>query len=552
MKKIVYILVALFMTLFVACTQEESVETLNGDSRVNFSLKLPSSVASTRAAITVPASYKMRCILEVWTADDEPMLKHREEQAIEGGATPSIDFKLQAGDYTCLIWTDFIAADAAEEQITTEDGLTYTRYADTFYNTENLKSITIKDVNGANLFDTDACDAFFARIDLEKKSEAVAQTVTLTRPLAKLVFKEDDAEQFSLLTKLRASYQVPSGFNVATGEPLSSMQSLNFIKKDIDKDNAGRVLFSNYVFIPSDAKLEMETISFQFSLGSTVLNREIPAGAVALTRNQQLNVKGELIGDGTFVPEEPEPSELPQVGDFFYADGSWSSSYKASGSNPCIGVVFAVANDGGVASADTPENYPGTGLKEIKGWVVAAYDLRDDNTKNNLKPRKEGVVIPEELKGDMDDIQGFLKTELLKQQTLSDYPIAEMIVNYQNDEKTKAPATTSGWYWGAVKQYEMLAKVYAEVTVENNEIKSMKSLVVRNSLQVLENAGIGELFPVGGNERRHWYSTATDKRGKGLWAGFVCFGVETKDYGGIEDDWWPVTNSGNARAILTF
>lgn len=364
MKKIVYILVALFMTLFVACTQEESVETLNGDSRVNFSLKLPSSVASTRAAITVPASYKMRCILEVWTADDEPMLKHREEQAIEGGATPSIDFKLQAGDYTCLIWTDFIAADAAEEQITTEDGLTYTRYADTFYNTENLKSITIKDVNGANLFDTDACDAFFARIDLEKKSEAVAQTVTLTRPLAKLVFKEDDAEQFSLLTKLRASYQVPSGFNVATGEPLSSMQSLNFIKKDIDKDNAGQVLFSNYVFIPSDAKLEMETISFQFSLGSTVLNREIPAGAVALTRNQQLNVKGELIGDGTFVPEEPEPSELPQVGDFFYADGSWSSSYKASGSNPCIGVVFAVANDGGAASADTPENYPGTGYED--------------------------------------------------------------------------------------------------------------------------------------------------------------------------------------------
>lgn len=548
MKKIVYILVALFMTLFVACTQEESVETLNGDSRVNFSLKLPSSVASTRAAITVPASYKMRCILEVWTADDEPMLKHREEQAIEGGATPSIDFKLQAGDYTCLIWTDFIAADAAEEQITTEDGLTYTRYADTFYNTENLKTITIKDVNGANLFDTDACDAFFARIDLEKKSEAVAQTVTLTRPLAKLVFKEDDAEQFSLLTKLRASYQVPSGFNVATGEPLSSMQSLNFIKKDIDKDNAGRVLFSNYVFIPSDAKLEMETISFQFSLGSTVLNREIPAGAVALTRNQQLNVKGELIGDGTFVPEEPEPSELPQVGDFFYADGSWSSSYKASGSNPCIGVVFAVANDGGVASADTPENYPGTGLKEIKGWVVAAYDLRDDNTKNNLKPRKEGVVIPEELKGDMDDIQGFLKTELLKQQTLSDYPIAEMIVNYQNDEKTKAPATTSGWYWGAVKQYEMLAKAYA--TASGGQLT--ESLIVRNSLQVLENAGIGELFPVNGNERRHWYSTATDKRGKEVWAGFVCFGVEHGDYGGVEDDWWAITNSGNARAILTF
>lgn len=178
---------------------------------------------------------------------------------------------------------------------------------------------------------------------------------------------------------------------------------------------------------------------------------------------------------------------------FSIADGSWSSSYKASGSNPCIGVVFAVANNGGAASADTPDNYPETSLEEIKGWVVAAYDLRDDNTKNNLKPRKSAdVVIPEGLKGDMNDIQGFLKTELLKQQTLSDYPIAEMIVNYQNNEKTKAPASTSGWYWGAVKQYDALAKAYATASAG----QLTESLAVRESLLLLENAGIGELFPL--------------------------------------------------------
>ena len=49
-----------------------------------------------------------------------------------------------------------------------------------------------------------------------------------------------------------------------------------------------------------------------------------------------------------------------------------------------------------------------------------------------------------------------------------------------------------------------------------------------------------------------WYSTATDKRNKGLWAGFVCLGVGNTDYGNIEDDWVEVTKSGNARAILTF
>ncbi len=153
----------------------------------------------------------------------------------------------------------------------------------------------------------------------------------------------------------------------------------------------------------------------------------------------------------------------------------------------------------------------------------------------------------------MNDIQGFLKTELLKQQTLSDYPIAEMIVNYQNNEATKAPANTSGWYWGAVKQYDALAKAYA--TASGGQLT--ESLIVRNSLQVLAKAGVGELFPVAGSERRHWYSTATDKKNKGSdapWAGFICLGVEAKDddYGGIEDDWWAVTNSGNARAILTF
>ena len=157
-------------------------------------------------------------------------------------------------------------------------------------------------------------------------------------------------------------------------------------------------------------------------------------------------------------------------------------------------------------------------------------------------------MIPEGLKGDMNDIQGFLKTELLKQQTLSDYPIAEMIVNYQNNEKTKAPASTSGWYWGAVKQYDALAKAYATASAG----QLTESLAVRESLLLLENAGIGELFPLNGNERWHWYSTATDKRNKGLWAGFVCLGVGNTDYGNIEDDWVEVTKSGNARAILTF
>ena len=47
MNKITYIIAVLLMSLFNACSQEESLEPLDGNSQVNFSLELPASVAST-------------------------------------------------------------------------------------------------------------------------------------------------------------------------------------------------------------------------------------------------------------------------------------------------------------------------------------------------------------------------------------------------------------------------------------------------------------------------------------------------------------------------
>lgn len=240
------------------------------------------------------------------------------------------------------------------------------------------------------------------------------------------------------------------------------------------------------------------------------------------------------------------------MGDFFYKDGSYSSIYVKDEANPCIGIVFAVAHDNGGASGDRLANYVDNDnnykLEEIRGWVVAAYDFRDGTHDLQLQPRKEGVVFPEALKGEVDDIKGFLKTELLKKEDLLNYPIANIIVDYQNDVVTKAPDNTSGWYWAAAGQYAELSKVYARC----KDGAMVESLAVRNSLKILESEDAGELFPVDGNERRYWYSTATDKKGKGIWAGFCCLGIGKNDYGGLEDDWWAITNSGNARAILTF
>lgn len=531
------------MSLFNACSQEESLEPLDGNSQVNFSLELPASVASTRSEIQIPAYYKMRCILEVWTNDDKPVLKYREERSIEGGA-PSIDFMMQAGDYTCLLWTDFIARDAVMEEITTADGVVYNHFADTFYDTRDLQAVTIKESNAVNLFDTDACDAFFAKIDLEKKAEGISKTVKLIRPLAKLVVKENDEKQFSSLTKLTVSYQVPAGFNVLTGEPLKSMQNLNFTKTNMDEKNAeGQVLFTNYVFAPSIGELEMGTIAFQFSLGSTILSREIPAGSFTLARNQQLNVKGALIGEGTFVPEEP--AELPQVGDFYYQNGTYSSIYTASVSNPCIGVVFAVTHDGSIV--DNSKNYEVNGkakLEKVHGWVVAAYDVTDKAVGGNgyLKAGvSENIVIPDGVKKDKGDIYGYMNTELFKAIGKNeDYPALNAILNYS--EQVPTPLNSSGWYWGGDEQYRILMTTYA------NKGDEEPSLAVGRALAVLAENNVGKILGKGGDMRRYWASTFSEA--KKLFY-IVCSEPTNSDFMAVED-WCEITSGRNVRAILTF
>ncbi len=556
--------------LLTACSEDDDkISTGIDANEVRLSALFPEKMSETRVDAS---SHKLRCILEIYRKENN-QLAYREEIATTPDALAgklSFAFEMEAGTYNCLIWADYIDANAS---LDAGGNAETTRYADKYFDTSDLTAVSMK--NPLELVNNNACDAFFYSGEMQKNDgEGLAMEISLARPFSKISIREENQREFNLLKELKAIFPVAATFNVATGmvagTPVQQEHHVTDFKPEV---MAERTLLSFYTFANSETQ-KLGSVSLTFTTGIEAIPEQtvnIPDNLIPIVRNRHVKVSAAMM------QETPEPEidfnitydidvadwdvadmtviaqqGKVKVGDFFYKDGTTSSNYVADADNPCIGVVFAVAHSNGAAALDSPENYPGTALADletINGWVVAAYDFRDGTNDANLKPRKSAdVVIPEGLKGDMNDIQGFLKTELLKQQTLSDYPIAEIIVNYQKDEITKAPANTSGWYWGAVKQYDALAKAYA--TASGGQLT--ESLIVRNSLQVLANAGVGELFPVGGNERRHWYSTATDKKSKGLWAGFVCFGVETNDYGGIEDDWWPVTNSGNARAILTF
>ena len=245
-----------------------------------------------------------------------------------------------------------------------------------------------------------------------------------------------------------------------------------------------------------------------------------------------------------------------KVGDFFYADGSYSSSYIDNPANPCIGVVFAVAHDKGKAAADKPENYianDGTQkLQEIQGWVVAAKEaevLLAPGTADALDVTQEPASA---LGAGKEDINGFKNTEAFKSGgiDLDLYPVAKAIIAYENDETTKAPAGTSGWYWGAAGQYIALAEVYAEVEAENKVVLDWEYMAVGKALEILESAGVGSLL--GGKNQAFYWSSSIEKTKANEIGRMFRVAISTAAYNHGQSASWKSNDARHYRPILTF
>ena len=353
---------------------------------------------------------------------------------------------------------------------------------------------------------------------------------------------------------------------------------VNYVESEFDPEAvADGTLFTAYFFADEESrKLGEINLSFTTDLG--VQNVTVPQ-IIPLLRNQHIKVSGNMMAESPDPENEFEISfdievedwgasnqdvvateVRAKVGDFFYADGSYSSTYIKDEANPCIGIVFAVASDGGKASGDDPANYvDNTGaqkLRKIRGWVVAATEIQEkfkvkvDNPEN---PSQEVTLDLGTLPGSVlgqgkTDISGFKNTQVFKREeiTLSDYPVAEQIINYENDPSTKAPENTSGWYWGAVNQYLILATEYANVTVENKVVIDYEYLTVGKSMEVLVKNQKADHFGLDG-EQFYWSSTVDASTGKIFRVGLR---TEGQNYG--QTAGWKLNDARHFRPILTF
>lgn len=565
------------MGLFVSCSDDDNASGVD-TGQIHISAILPESITDGQAEI---AGHKLRCILELWTKGEGAKLAYRNEVAVDPAAETNklpMDLTVDAGTYDCLMWMDYVdAGSAATSRV--EDGTSH--YEDKYYDTSDLRNITVKDMN--SLINNNACDAFFYSGEVQKKAgEAFIMEPELVRPFTKVSVLEKNLREFNLLKGLSVSYNAVAKFDVSTGktvgETVTVAHSVAVFNPEVTPDGT---LFSTYIFVDETSE-NMNEIHLSFTTKQGIQDVTIPSGLVPLLRNQHVKVSGNMMrespiedtefdiifdidvaeweSDNVAITSRPIKAK---VGDFFYADGTYSSSFTKSDANPCIGIVFAVAHDDGKASADKPENYIANNgtqkLQEVHGWVIALKDITGGEKRLapsgikglthfdlSQKPAVDLIDNCDEDNKKYADILGFKNTEIFKSvDNLSDYPIAKAISDYESTGEMKAPVGTSGWYWGAVKQYLTLAEEYASKVNNVIELRA-----VGKSMQILVEAGVAETFSLDG-EQFYW-SSSIEKTKSGSEGRLYRVGLLTtgKNYG--QTAAWKVNDSRHARAILTF
>ena len=146
--------------------------------------------------------------------------------------------------------------------------------------------------------------------------------------------------------------------------------------------------------------------------------------------------------------------DYAEVGDYYYADGTWSPDYTSNGSSACIGIVFKA----GAAQGDVASNYDGKLPDGIHGYVVALTDAHA----GKCAWGGDGVLIGTST--NQSDFSGYRNSQKIIEKAQegghlkpddpgSDYPAMYYITEYQ---KGMVIPNSSGWYFPSTGQLTAL------------------------------------------------------------------------------------------------
>lgn len=484
--------------VITSCSQDETLPTATRADRVTIGASINRAIQSRAASVTVPTGHKLRYVLEVWGTGDGATLVHKNEMTATDNTAVNFEFTLEtAGKYKALLWADFVVEGAAETSPTSPNA--YTHYADNHYTTTSLKAVALAKMGDDYKVNTESRDAFFATMEIDKETGAYAETVELTRPFGQINIIEKKTDLIAEVGEMTITYNVPQTFNVETGTPENTTVAVN------PKVESGQLptattdrkanLFYDFIFAPATGQTTLGAINLKFTTPtSTVQLAEFPIPAnMPVVRNKRTNISGNILQasvkpsndakltvtvDDTWTTpdEEKEVVRAPKVGDFYYADGTWSSTYTSDASNPCIGIVFQI--DLSRIGAKEKEVLAAKGVTTPHGLVISLKTVTksfmiwgEDHNFSELTECTDKDACNADING------------LLNYTTVITY--AEQNGNLDNFSAFKAvkeyavtaPEKTTGWYLPSIGQwYDFTANLgglqsWDNAIDEGNELK---------------------------------------------------------------------------------
>ena len=282
-KNVFYSVMAMFMMLFVAsCSQDEMVSVNQpNNGMVQLSVKIPGATPNTRADVSL-AAHTLRCTMEILDGENEPIGEQYTGKVNETNGTVTFTFEKPEGAAKYLFWADY----------KTTEGIAY-------YNIGNgLQNVTL---NGSNkddkLFNNKAMDAFCACV----AEDALGETITLTRPFARLAVRADKIADLGLtgLDRVIPNIYCGNGFNVAEGVATTKGQ----YKSGDNGENAisllsdGDYVFYCYVLPTVADEIRGSSLSFTNAEGTEKKSISISAEDMQkLTANTSYSLVGEQGG----------------------------------------------------------------------------------------------------------------------------------------------------------------------------------------------------------------------------------------------------------------
>lgn len=442
-KNFLYSVMALFMCLFAACSQEEIIsESGQGSKVVRMTVGVPGG-ATTRAIPSVEGS-KLRCIMQVVDENNKAIEGEGMRQVQEVNAERiTFTFTAPESEYKCLFWADFVS-DVKTDNI---------------YKTTDLANITYNKTD--NSVFSAAADAFCGLV------ANGATTIQLKRPFAKVSVTPNNASNFSDYNKLTVSYDAPSGFNMVTRAVGNIPQKVTFTNSEF-KASAG-AWFSGFIFVPANVNKLNSAITMKLEGASGNKTLTIEAGKVPLTENYEINGKFDAADGGSSTSVEVsfddqfDKPEVPAlaIGQYLYSDGTWGTTVTNASGLKAIGIVFHVGKYDGDNGA-----YP---MASVNGYAVALKDAPEGKVKwtETVLPNPTNIDGMTQTGANYDGYAYSKLTTNVNGTPYNQLPPVKAALNYN---VSVDGSKTSGWYLPTSYQ---LKDIYDNLTTIDPKIEAL-------------------------------------------------------------------------------